>query len=240
MRHFITCTFAILAAFIFFGLSGFIKIPTPVPSSLPVPLIPQIADELCWAACTEMVSTYLNGIDPNAPALTQCQLFDSSGFGDCNINCNTIDTSMFPTACNKQSTPFPNLGNNLCFGYTKSTTTWDSNFIFHPFTWRVLDSMLTQVKMPIIFSWQWEGITIRTLNQSNWHYIVAIGAPHTRYSNRGWVSINDPWPVGKGRHSIIAYSEYANNIPAPTDSNVHTSVYFVHGMDYYDFKYVGK
>lgn len=226
--------------------SDSLHIQTRLSDSLHIPLIPQIADELCWAAITEMVSTYYHQyINTNAPIITQCELFDSCfaspAFGSCNIDCNSFDTSNIPSICNRDATPFPKIPNTQsCFGYS-DTYNKDSNGFACPLKWSQLDSFLRKVQMPVIFEWGWEGITIMDTGNMNTHYLVAEGAPHSSYiPSHGWVSINDPWPVGKGRHSIIAYSLYINNIPAPTDSSVHTSVYNSHGVDYIDIQYTGQ
>ena len=95
-------------------------------------------------------------------------------------------------------------------------------------------------KSPVIFEWGWEGITIATIDSGSTHYMVAEGIPHSSYINDpGWVSVNDPWPIGMGKHRIMAYSEYANHIPTSSPGS-NTIVFNAHGVDYFGFQHSGK
>ena len=225
--------------------SGCKKADQPVainpPGSLHVPMIPQRGFEWCWAACTEMVTTYYHDqIDPNAPVIRQCDLANLVLFG--NLKCPVM-VGEVPDSMDQPTVPFPNVRDTNCEGYTFSQTFGSVNSnVMNSIAELPFDSLKWVIvhKSPVIFEWGWEGITIATIDSGSTHYMVAEGIPHSSYINDpGWVSVNDPWPVGMGKHRIMAYSEYANHIPTSSPGS-NTIVFNAHGVDYFDFQHSGK
>ena len=210
-------------------------------SSLHVPFIPQRGDNWCWAACTEMVTAYYNDkIDHNAPRINQCEL--ANLVLGANLQCPIIPGEV-PAQWDQPTTPFPNVGDSNCEGYSFSQTygaktSINPNFIAE-LPWDSLKWVISHGS-PVIFEWHWEGITIATIDSNDTHYMVAEGIPHSSYINDpGWVSVNDPWPIGTGKHRIMTYSEYANHIPTSSPGS-NTIVFNAHGVDYFGFTHGGK
>jgi hypothetical protein len=210
-------------------------------SSLHVPFIPQRADEWCWAACTEMVSKYYHDkINSKAPVLLQCDLANILFHG--NLKCPVMIGEV-PASMDNPTVPFPPLADTSCEGYTFNQTYGSrSSFVENSIAelpWDSLQSVIAHGS-PVIFEWGWEGVTIATIDSNSTHYMVAEGIPHSSYiNNPGWISVNDPWPTGVGKHSIMTYSEYANHIPTSSPGS-KTIVFNAHGVDYYQFTYQGK
>ena len=228
---YILCLFLILLIV----LSGFLKLDKPVPASLHVPFIAQTGRTWCWAACTEMVSRYYHDkIDPTAPIITQCDIVKASYGGSCNMPCPPPDT--LPPECdNSGNWPFtPPLG--WSYSFTEGVAPKAA------LTWEELQREIRDNRMPVTFQWKWKGITRSTRGYNDAHWLVAEGCPSSSYdTTRGWVSIHDPLPVGRGRHRIISYPEYANEklVSFPGGRRYDKYVFNDHGQDYYGFKYTG-
>jgi hypothetical protein len=216
-----------------------------VPSSLHVPLIPQIGNTWCWAAVTEMITTYYhNAIDTNAPVIRQCDLCKLSAADSCNFNCDTLKAGNVPYSCDQFfGAPFPStpIDSISCLGYIKSMTTGPDMREKGKEILLSQEHLVEQIRhrIPVIFTWFWSGLTTDATEQDS-HFLVAEGIPHSSYiTSHIWVSVHDPWPVGRGGHRIISYPEYANMKPTSIMSSL-SYVFTSHGQDFYDFKYTRK
>ncbi len=242
------CLVFVTASFIFFTSSGCKKNEVAEKqqvASLHVPFIPQIASELCWAACTQMVSTYYNQkINHLAPALSQCDVVKLKFNDSINyqFDCDTLQPANFPADYNVSGAPFPvEAATGTCMGYTPT-------FYVEPIGKNIMpqDTIVKYIGMgmPIIFGWGWQGITIASVSDSNSHYMVAEGVPKSSYiSDHIWISVNDPWPVGRGKHRIMAYSEFSNRIPTsipPSEYGSDQYVFSSHTNDWFLVSYPGK
>ena len=236
--------FAFLSFFLCFELTGCNKTSqspdaaSAVPATLHVPFVPQIGYNWCWAACTEMVSRYYHEkIDTNAPPIFQCAYANAvnAGMGYPSLDCDTLRPGNVPDLFDQTATPFSNVGDSNCEGYLINYTAGSNS----PLSWDSLKMFIAE-KQPVIFTWEWQGITFRTIDSMESHYMVAEGIPHSSYiRDPGWVSVHDPWPAGIGKHRVMAYSEYANHIPTSSPGS-NTVVYCMHGIDYFNVRYQGK
>ncbi len=206
--------------------SGFLKSDSSLPASLHVPFIPQKGNTWCWAACTEMAMKYYHDkINPNAPAYSQCELVKMSNPGD-GTHCPP-DTIPADRGLNQSGFPF----DQTC-GYQIKHTYGRGSALSQ----QQLEAQIA-AKVPVIFQWQWSGITHTTRDSYDFHWLVAEGCPRSSfYPNKGWVSIHDPLPVGRGRHRIITYNEYANKRPLSFPGYTKY-VFNAHGYDYYQLQY---
>ncbi|MDP4219018.1 MAG: papain-like cysteine protease family protein [Bacteroidota bacterium] len=214
-----------------------------VPSTLHVPLIGQIGDYWCWAACTEMVTTYYhNTIDSTAPIIKQCNLVKLLYKDTCCLDCKTVQPGNVPAEFDQNGAPFPQTDPNSanCEGYTYSVTQGPDTHL----SWAVVmlseDSLRAQIRnrMPVIFEWFWTADVLDSATQQDAHIMVAEGIPHSSYIySHMWIAINDPLPTGRGRHRIISYAEYANIKPMTIPGSPLQYTYSTHGMDYYAFHY---
>ncbi len=186
-----------------------------------------MASEWCWAASTEMISTYYhNQVNANAPIITQCQEVQQYMGSMCTIDCNALPDTI-TASCNWQSTPFA-----AAFGYSIA----DTNIAL---SWEALSTQITSGK-PVAFEWNWTGITTNTTGNTGGHYLVAEGCPHSSYiSFHGWVSVNDPLPVGIGRHRIMSYAEY-RNLPSIDFPGYTDYAYNSHGYDFHSLNFGGN
>lgn len=207
------------------------------PSSLHVPLVGQLASEWCWAACTEMVTRYYHdSINTAAPIMLQCSLVNLAFTWLPPLDCDTVNSGNPPSAAYDMSaTPFPNLGNGNCNGYTTSSTLGAP---YKALPWDSLVSRISQ-RMPVIFNWGYAGVLQSTGGPGTGgnHYLVAEGCPTSKYIPDNWISINDPEPVGRGTHRIISYFEYANKKPLTIEGDTLPYAWASHGYDMYDFNY---
>lgn len=208
--------------------TGFIPEPTggTTPTCLKVPFIPQLGKNWCWAACTEMVSTfYHNEVDSSAPIIRQCEEVKEALGDRCTMPCPPPDT--IPKIWDKARSPFI-----ADFGYSPQYTG-------KALSWDALVAQMA-AKKPVIFQWQYRGITKATQDSTGSHFLVAEGCIKSSYMNfgTGWVSVHDPLPVKRGRHRIIAYSEYANKTPL-LFHGFKKYVFSSHGMDIYNINYSG-
>ena len=204
------------------------------PASLHVPLRPQIADKLCWAACTEMVSMYYDSITHGvAPVISQCMEAEITLDSNPKYNCDTINASNIP---NYGANPFDRYHTDTtCFGY-KATL-----YFCHDCSAMQWDTLCQYIrnKTPVCFGWSYQGITIKAIDSNGAHFMVAEGVPRSSYISHGWISVQDPWPKGKGLHRVMAYSEFANQFP-PSIASSNTCVFSAHYGDYYVSYYPGQ
>lgn len=247
MNHTIDKLLYCLSTFLFItaALSGCGKIDpqpaaaqTPVktpPNSLHVPFIAQIGDEWCWAACTEMVSKYYHQkIDPHAPVIGQCELVNMVSGAD-KIKC-PAKVGEIPIDFDQPGTPFPTLGDTNCKGY-HTVSTFNPNSSSAPLSAEQLMSQIAS-GLPVIFEWNWGGMTIDSSNQNGSHFMVAEGIPHSSYiTSHIWISVHDPLPAGRGRHRIISYAEYANDKPMTLPGVPPEFIFCSHASDYYQLTY---
>jgi hypothetical protein len=66
---------------------------------------------------------------------------------------------------------------------------------------------------PVIFQWQWDGVVASKSSSYGNHWLIAEGLPHSGYSSKAWVSVNDPMPPGQGHHRVMLYSEFSTALP---------------------------
>ncbi len=206
MKHSIEVTGYAIVAFLSFVLflSGFKPPAKPTtPATLGVPLVPQIGTCWCWAACSEMVSRYYNSVNPANPILTQCQAVQMAV--DSTMPCP--QTPPVPAQWDQNGIPFTEPND----GYT-----WKS----YTGTIRVngaipYDSLAAEFAAgrPVIFQWQWVGISVADSTKNGLHFLVAEGIPKERFGWQ-WVSVNDPMPYTMGHHRVMSYYSFANVIGA--------------------------
>jgi hypothetical protein len=206
------------------------------PPSLGVPLRSQMASELCWAACTEMVSMYYNSLTGGAaPVITQCMEVQIAGDSIPLISCDTITANNIP---NFPLTPFAMYHTyKSCWGYTPTQYSCH-DCVGAAMSWDTLSSYIRN-GTPVVFGWSYQGITIKAIDSVGAHYMVAEGTPRSSYISHGWISVKDPWPVGKGLHRVMAYSEYANQFP-PSIAGNKRKVFSEHYNDWYVSQYPGQ
>ncbi|MDP4219022.1 MAG: C39 family peptidase [Bacteroidota bacterium] len=214
-------------------LSGFLKTHA-APGSLHVPFIPQVATNWCWAATTAMVLAYEHRSNPHVRALTQCQYVQAwcKKYPDYAVrlwmldSCPPSDSGIY--YYNFPSTPFVE-----ALGHTMQERDRVG------LTYEELCSEISAGR-PVIFQWKWQGITPLTKGRADWHYLLAEGCPESKYINSpGWVSVHDPWPVNRGKHRIMSYSEYDNLVPTSLPGS-REFVYTTHGSDYYGITFKGN
>lgn len=236
---YIFCAFLLFTA----GISGCKKTDPPpqaivpaapaAPASLHVPFIPQIGDEWCWAACTEMVSTYYHDkINPQAPVIRQCEIVNLTSVNK--MDCPGTPGKI-PTYWDQPGTPFPPLGDTSCKGYKTISTTITSP-AGAPLSREELISQIA-AGLPVIFEWNWGGLTVDSSKQSGSHFMVAEGIPHSSYIDNVWISVHDPLPTGRGRHRIISYYEYENKKPMTLPGVPPEFIFCGHGSDYHQLTY---
>ncbi|MEP7234571.1 MAG: papain-like cysteine protease family protein, partial [Ignavibacteriota bacterium] len=203
-RFILLCT--LLGALLLFQASKNEEPSQSYTISLHVPFIAQIASNFCWAACTNMVTAYYHGKNTSMPILSQCELSKLNAPGLTPFDCDTLRKNNLPWEYDQGGAPFPvDPATGTCNGY-KPTYYNQNQSLTMP--WATLKQMISD-STPVIFGWNWNGVTIASVNDSDSHYIVAEAVSQSKYyPDSGWVSINDPWPVNGGRHRVIAYSEY--------------------------------
>lgn len=208
MKHSIEVTGYILLLFVSLALalSSFTTAtPPPVPASLGVPLVGQVGTCWCWAACVEMITTYMHSKNVMVPIIPQCDEVHR-GFPSWNILCPMVPP--VPSQYDAFGVPF---STDLALGYSfKLYSGADSNYNGAiPY-----DSLCAEFAAgrPTIFQWQWHGISVQTVNYApGQHFLVAEGAPSSKYGGSSqWVAINDPMPYILGHHRVITYREFAN------------------------------
>jgi hypothetical protein len=228
------------------GGSGFVQNETPANvGSLHVPFTPQVASNWCWAATTTMILQYESRTNPKVAPLTQCQYVQQF--------CRSSDAHVselwrldsLPLSKSALSY-FDGSGNPFIapMGHDYKQTRKGI-----PLTYSQLQAEFLAGR-PVIFGWQWQGLTQKTKDQDGAHFLLAEGTPFSSYFNgdNGWVSIHDPMPVGRGRHRIIRYSEYANKrlfVNIDHTKNVNDRHYYQyafnrHYYDMYGITYTGK
>lgn len=144
----------------------------------------------------------------------------------CKIDCNALPDTITGT-CNWLGTPFA-----VGLGYTMS----DTNIAL---SWEALSAQISSGK-PVVFEWNWTGVTTQTDNNSGGHYLVAEGCPQSSYiAFHGWVSVHDPMPVGIGRHRIMSYAEY-RNLPSIDFPGYCDYAFNSHGYDFDNLTYTGN
>jgi hypothetical protein len=225
----------LLVLFLIFVLvfTGYITPAKKNPvATLNVPHIAQQGSYWCWAAATEMVTTYLHRQDPEMyPIITQCELvqqyFDSLRPPDTTLLC-PLTTFPVDAQHDVMGSPF---GNSWLYAYT----TWGIT----PPSIATLDSLFSLEKpQPVIFTGQIQGAVPKTYDTgANAHYLVAEGMASSPYNfGRAWVTVNDPEPVLGGHHEIITYVEFAGIAPIQ-DQQGHFAD-SVHFIDSYNKQYM--
>ena len=164
------------------------------PSSLAVPLYPQVEDEWCWAASAEMIMSYLG------ESVQQCaQANYRFGRTDC---CTNASSESSTTECDQPG--WPNWTN---WGFTYSETAYGTALTFAQIQAEIA------ANRPVGFAWAWTG--------GGGHYMVATG---TTIDSTGtqWVSINDPWAPNVGEQVTLTYADWVAG-PAGVDPTATTS-----------------
>jgi hypothetical protein len=188
-----------MACFGFMKLTGISK----VFMKLPIALIPQHASNWCWAATTEMASRFFHSRNPNAPILEQSSLAIAN-FGS-RIPKDSLRYYLAPKVnkiLNQPGYPF-SPANGYSTGF---------NGFGGAYAWPDLIKKLSDTNA-VIFQWNWVGVTDSTKIRTGSHFLLATGyVSSPADSTYQWVMVNDPWPVDTGRHRVISYDEYANNV----------------------------
>jgi hypothetical protein len=168
-----------------------------------------------------------------APVISQCMEVQIAGDSIALFDCDTITANNIP---NFGGTPFEMYNTfSSCWGYTPA------EYFCHDcsaMSWDTLSSYIRN-KTPVMFGWYYQGITIKQVASQGAHYMVAEGTPRSSYISHGWISVKDPWPVGQGKHRVMAYSEFANQFP-PSIAGSKTNVFSEHYGDWYVSQYPGQ
>ncbi len=180
-----------------------------VPATLRVPLVGQAMSQLCWAATTEMVTSYYHNLDPRNQFISQCELVKKAN-PSVMIDCAHVGRR--DSVVNEPGNPFANV-NTYC------TSDWNGGGTI-PY-----DTLASEFAAgrPVIFQWAYYGVTTNMKSSMTKamnldypigaHFLVAEGLPHSEHSDSLWVSINDPLPVGQGTHKVISYSAFCGEVP---------------------------
>jgi hypothetical protein len=242
--------YILLALFLLImGASGFVRTDTANVNSLHVPFTPQIASNWCWVATTTMILQYESRTNANIVPLTQCQ-YVKAYYKSQNAYVDKLwmldslplsDSALY--YFNGPGNPFiDSVGHdytqtNLLLKTQKNGNTIQDGV---PLTYSQLQAECIAGR-PVIFGWQWQGLTQATKENNGAHFLLVEGTPYSSYFNgeNGWVSIHDPLPVGRGRHRIIRYSEYANKRLMEDLDNIMYA-YNRHYYDTYNITFVGK
>ena len=198
--------FVFLALFLLSGSMVFKK--QAAVGTLGVPLIGQGMNEWCWAACTEMVSLYYHNKDQRSNIIKQCVLVKDAYSLD-SLPCDGSHRAV--EGDDKQGQPFQQ-------DTTYNFNDWEGEL---PLPYAALDSEISAGR-PVIFQWGFFGVTYAkhlVIGKKDYnlggHWLVAEGCPVSAHSDSLWVAINDPLPVGEGRHQVMSYSAFAGCIPSP-------------------------
>jgi len=198
---------------------------------LHVPFYPQTASQWCWAAGAAMISGYYHSIDSTAKEYSQCDIVrmyylniirDSSVLG--------VDCSKLRALKNFGGIPFVVPPHQFYLkGYTASIQ--DSAL-----SWQGLCRQIDAGK-PVIFQWDWQGIDN---SLEGGHFMVAEGYSvlPSHHEDSLWVSVHDPYPANEGKHRIISYRVYNNEVPTnfigTKARSLERYIYDTHVQDIFD------
>jgi hypothetical protein len=219
MKHSIETTgyTLLLFACLALALSGSMSPTKPlVPGSLGVPLVGQVGTCWCWAACVEMVTTYMHSKDVMIPIIPQC---DEVNRANPSLDIICPMAPPIPSNLDVTGTPFSNpYDRALGYYWQQFTPSHQMKNMTIPY-----DTLCGEFAAgrPTIFQLEWFGTSANTLDDSGTHYLVAEGAPSSKYSPTQWVSINDPMPYIMGHHRIITYDEFACYDAIPAQPGLH-------------------
>ncbi len=163
-------------------LVGFSDTVAVSQKTLRMKLFAQETSVWCWAACGQMVSTYLS--KPVSQCVQVQDLYNRSG----------CCSSAKPRGCLL----------TLC-GYTRCLS-WLKKYRFtYKITplnghlmWDEIKDEITNNR-PFIFVWTWDGKNLG-------HMMVGKGYRTVR--NKNYVEVLDPGPAGRGSHYFITYDTY--------------------------------
>lgn len=163
-------------------LVGFSNTAAKDDETLPVKLFAQETSVWCWAACGQMVSTYL--LNPIKQCVQVEDLYNQSGC------CSLVKPrGCLLTLC----------GNTYCLSWLKK---YRFTYKITPFnahlTWDEIKNEIDNDR-PFIFSWTWDGTGYG-------HMMVGIGYKTVR--NKNYIEVYNPAPVGRGSHYFITYDTY--------------------------------
>src|SRR5689334_16889504 len=155
MKHSIEATgyTLLLFACLTLALSGSMSPTKPVvPGSLGVPLIGQVGTWWCWAACTEMVTTYMHSKNVMIPIIPQCDEVHR-GYPNWNLLCPMAPP--IPSNLDSTGNPLSNQYDQALGYYTWLYHDTDSaRNITIPY-----DTLCAEFAAgrPTIFAWEWFG-----------------------------------------------------------------------------------
>lgn len=227
------------------------------PATLGVPTFGQQGLNLCWAACAEMVSSYIHdSVDANAPIITQCE--------EARRGWNIPDSIPCPpvlygdTTFDRLGSPFQNSTDDTIFQTWAYPHFADTSPM--PYGAAPPDTLAFEFinKRPVIFCWNWFGFSDSIIYKKSGHqldsaqgshWLVAEGRPEPPYGGRkGWIAVNDPEPVlSSGHHMIINFSGFTNRTNVSTWPGKHSKraynenrIFYNYGGTLYGIKYIGS
>jgi hypothetical protein len=199
-----------------------------VPGTLHVPLVGQAGNNLCWAACMEMVTRYYHQRDSSTEVISQCKAVSDQlrALGDTAV----CPTDSIPDV---EGTPFAYEASvYTCANYSNGTKNGQNAI--------PIDTLAEEFAngRPVIFQWMWSGVVPATASKYGNHWLIAEGLPRSRYSKGAWVSVNDPMPPGEGHHRVMLYSEFSTALPVADQPGAkrmydRRNVFCNHMCDYY-------
>ncbi len=225
-----------------------------VPATLGVPLISQNADCLCWAACVQMVTTYLHQVNPGTvPIITECEAAQIAHSGLADSTCPP-DTLPWDSSWDFEWNPSDVLTARSfavrSFAAENPRQGARADSLVLP-----VDSMAEELShhRPVIFVWNWAGLFVSLgdteLYGSQPHFLVAEGLQPSPFnagkSGEVWVAVNDPEPVMHGHHRLMLYRVFTNLVPCSMRQDMREGAYdknFMftqHGGDYIGISYNG-
>jgi hypothetical protein len=172
----------VFSAFVLVGFSN--TAASDQDTLLLIKLYAQETSFWCWAACGQMVSTYLKN------PIKQCDqvqdLYYRSGLGCCGAN--------IPRKCLLGLCKDP-----LCLLWLKQYKfTYKITPLNGHLTWDEIKDEITNNR-PFIFAWSWDGKNFS-------HMMVGMGYKTVR--NKNYVEVFDPGPTKRGSHYFITYDAY--------------------------------